>query len=126
MPKVMLLVEGPLTERQGDYLKGLTGRAGVDFPVHQVDFANEKFKRELWDDIERGRPGVVVAMGALLTALLLKKHVGLKGLAGQYVAVDYMAAKVCPWYSVAHLLRRGKAEDERTVNFFKELACSPF
>lgn len=79
-------------------------------------------KRWLWEELKLIQPQVVVPLGKVAAALLLKlKNFTMKSILGKTYKVEYIKAVILPWYHPSYLLRQGSGLDEDTVIFFKKI-----
>jgi DNA polymerase len=132
------IIGRPFVGRGGQLLSKLLKEAGIDRkdvyitnavkcrpPNNRTPTANElsQCKRWLWYELKTIQPKAVVTLGRTPTFLLLtlkpndsmSKHVGYPH------TVNYMAAKIYPWYHPSFLLRKGGNFDKKTVALFEEI-----
>ena len=126
------LMDRPLVGRAGENFRRLLGAAGLSgaYLTHAVKCKpgprgptraeTNACRAWLWAELKAASPRVVVTLGAPPASLLLNRG-ALAEVAGGLWPVEYMAARVAPWFSPRVVLAGGKKLEGRTARFLEEV-----
>ncbi len=133
------LLGEPFMSREGDYLRKLLQRAGIDpgdcyltlavkcpapGPREPTTAQVQACDHWLVEELNRVQPRVVLTLGALPSRVLLglKKSFRLSQVVGQMQPVLFpWAGSIIPWYSANYLLQRGQKLERQTLSLLHRL-----
>lgn len=77
----------------------------------------------LWKELTIQKPKVIITLGHRPTNMMLvyPKSKVITSYIGDILDVGYTNSKIAPWYDIGYVLSRGKALDDRTIEFLQKV-----